>query len=306
MIRVVFLGMGGPITTMVLNTLLSHKNVELMCLIKPLQKGNSDSKAKQIFQKLPPLIQRAIRSCRIKFLNIEKWQLPDLISRFNIDVITTGDINSGKTIELIQSKKPDLIVVANFNQILKKGILSIPKIGCINVHPSLLPDYRGANPIFWMFKNNEQTGGTTIHLIDEGIDTGGIIKQSEFRLSESESVQSYSIKCGHAAAKDLNSVLDSLSENTSLSSVNIVKKGKYYPRPTEKDGELLLIDKPEIVLRNYRVMKNYTPVYLSIDNKQFTITSAWIDKTNESGNEPNEFVYSSNEKALKFKGTYNA
>lgn len=306
MIRVVFLGMGGPITTMVLNTLLSHNNVEMICLIKPYQKDTFNPRSKKIFRKFPLFIQNAVRSFRIKFFNIEKWQLPDLISHFNVNLFTTKDINSKETISLIESQKPDLIVVANFNQILKKEIISIPKIGCINVHPSLLPDYRGANPIFWMFKNNEKVGGTTIHVIDEGIDTGNIVKQSKFNLSLDDNVLSYSIKCGKHASKDLNDLLSSLSENAQLRTMKISEKGKYYRKPNKQDGELMLNDTPELVLRNYLVMRNYIPVYLNINNKQFTIISATLNKSKKLEIKSNEFVYSSGSKTLKFKGTYNA
>ncbi|WP_439182198.1 methionyl-tRNA formyltransferase [Carboxylicivirga taeanensis] len=306
MIRVVFLGMGGPITTMVLNSLLNHNNVELMCLIKPYQNVSSNSYGKKILKKLPLFIQKIIRSCRIKYFKIDNWQLPDLVSYYNINVLTTSNVNSKDTIKLIESFKPDLIVVANFNQILKKEVLAIPHIGCINVHPSLLPEYRGANPIFWMFKNNEQFGGATIHFIDEGIDSGRIIKQSKFSLSEEETVLSYTKKCGKAAAKDLENLLDLFSINAQLPIKEPSETKKYYRKPTKEDGELLLTGKPELVFRNYNVMKNYVPVYLTINNKQFTIIKAKFSNRKKVKSKSNVFVYSSDNKVLIFKGKYNA
>jgi len=78
----------------------------------------------------------------------------------------------------VQDLQPDLMVVHSIFQLLKKNFFSIPTYGTINLHPSLLPDYRGPNPWFWMYYNMDKTGGMTVHYIDEGEDTGDIIYQA--------------------------------------------------------------------------------------------------------------------------------
>jgi len=82
----------------------------------------------------------------------------------------------------VRNKNPDVIVVYSMSQLLKKNIFEIPKYGTINLHPSLLPSYRGPNPIFWMYYYTEKKGGVTVHYIDEGEDTGDIIYQEEFDI----------------------------------------------------------------------------------------------------------------------------
>ena len=85
-------------------------------------------------------------------------------------------------IEWIHSIKPDIIIVYSMSHLLKKKIYSIPKFGSINFHPSWLPDYRGPNPNFWQTYNLELNPGVTIHHINEGEDTGDIIKQQRYKI----------------------------------------------------------------------------------------------------------------------------
>lgn len=94
-----------------------------------------------------------------------------------LDLYQPENINSEESIEKIKDIGPDFIIVAAFGQILKKEILSIPKYGCINVHASLLPKYRGAAPINWSIISGENTTGITIMEMDEGLDTGHMLNK---------------------------------------------------------------------------------------------------------------------------------
>lgn len=82
----------------------------------------------------------------------------------------------------IKEINPDLIVVYSMSQLLKADIFNIPKYGTINLHPSLLPRYRGPNPDFWMYYNVDLEKGVTVHYIDEGEDTGDILLQESFKM----------------------------------------------------------------------------------------------------------------------------
>ncbi|MFZ5391969.1 MAG: methionyl-tRNA formyltransferase [Patescibacteria group bacterium] len=83
---------------------------------------------------------------------------------------------------------PDLIIVAAYGQIIPKKILELPKFGCINVHASLLPKYRGASPIHYVLLNGEQETGVTIMKMDEGMDTGEIISNFQFPISNKDNL----------------------------------------------------------------------------------------------------------------------
>lgn len=94
--------------------------------------------------------------------------------------------NNPEFINKIQELKPDVICVVAYGKILPKEILDIPKYGCINVHASLLPKYRGAAPIQWAVINGDKITGVTTMYMDVGMDTGDIIKVKETKIDENE------------------------------------------------------------------------------------------------------------------------
>jgi methionyl-tRNA formyltransferase len=100
----------------------------------------------------------------------------ELAIKYNIDVYQPQKLkNNVEMIEKIKEIEPDFIVVVAFAQILPKEVLDIPKYGCINVHASLLPKYRGAGPINWCVINGEKQTGITTMLMNEGLDTGDML-----------------------------------------------------------------------------------------------------------------------------------
>ncbi len=94
--------------------------------------------------------------------------------------------NGPEFMQQVQLLGVDLIVVAGFARILTRALVDVPRLGCINVHPSLLPHYRGPEPFYWVLANLEKTTGVTIHHVDEGIDTGDIILQRELEIRPNE------------------------------------------------------------------------------------------------------------------------
>ena len=98
--------------------------------------------------------------------------------------------------EEISKLKPDLIIVASYGKIIPSNILAIPRLGCLNLHPSLLPKYRGPSPIQTAILNNDKTTGLTIILMDEKIDHGPIIGQKKITISSGENYQTLEKKNG--------------------------------------------------------------------------------------------------------------
>ena len=89
-------------------------------------------------------------------------------------------------LDFLFKNKPDMIWVADYKFILPKEIIIIPKYGAINFHPSLLPHYRGRAPLNWAMINGEKYTGLTVHMIDEGIDSGDIIHQEKIEISKED------------------------------------------------------------------------------------------------------------------------
>ena len=89
-----------------------------------------------------------------------------------------------ETIEYLKELKPDFIIVVAYGQILTKEVLDIPTYGCINLHASLLPMYRGAAPLNWVIVNGEKKSGNTTMLMDVGLDTGDLLLKDEIDITE--------------------------------------------------------------------------------------------------------------------------
>lgn len=103
--------------------------------------------------------------------------------KLGLQVFQPKSLKNNESFELIKELSPDVIVVAAYGKILPKNILDFPKFGCINVHASLLPKYRGAAPIQWSVINGDDKAGVTIMKMAEGIDTGDIISQKEITIN---------------------------------------------------------------------------------------------------------------------------
>ncbi len=106
--------------------------------------------------------------------------------RHDIPVFQPEKVKEDEAVLRLREEEPDIIVVAAFGQILSKEILELPKYGCINVHASLLPKYRGAAPIQWSIIDGEEKTGVTIMQMNEGLDTGDILTQREVPISSTE------------------------------------------------------------------------------------------------------------------------
>lgn len=105
---------------------------------------------------------------------------------YGLPVFQPVKVRTPEVIEKIKAMAPDVIVVVAFGQILPKALLDIPKYGCINVHASLLPKYRGAAPIQWAVINGEKVSGVTTMYMDVGLDTGDMILKEEIVLDKKE------------------------------------------------------------------------------------------------------------------------
>ena len=121
-----------------------------------------------------------------------------------------GSINDEIWLNKINEIKPDLIICIRYAEILKNSLLTIPNGGVINFHPSLLPKYKGMAPIFQALLHNENEIGFSLHYIDEGIDTGKIIKRQKIKTEKNESVSHIAIRAHVVAGYELLSILNNL------------------------------------------------------------------------------------------------
>lgn len=122
-------------------------------------------------------------------LKLQPSPVKVLALRENLSALQPERARRPEFISQVRELQPDLITVAAYGQILPKELLEIPRFGCINVHTSLLPKYRGAGPIQWAILNNEPETGVTIMKMDEGLDTGDILSQERTPITAQDTAQ---------------------------------------------------------------------------------------------------------------------
>jgi methionyl-tRNA formyltransferase len=122
-------------------------------------------------------------------LKLQPPPTKDLALRRGLPVLQPARARDPQFVQQMQTLGPDLVAVAAYGQILPKALLDLPRFGCINVHTSLLPKYRGAGPIQWALLNGETETGVTIMKMDEGLDTGAILDQQSTLIRPQDNAQ---------------------------------------------------------------------------------------------------------------------
>lgn len=133
--------------------------------------------------------------------------------------------------------KPDIIVVVAYGKILPLPILKLPPLGCINVHASLLPKYRGAAPIQWALINGEKKTGVTTMLMDEGLDTGNILLQEETEIADEDTAETLSQRLSEMGASLLMKTIKGIKDG-SLKPVPQGGAPSYAPPLKKEDGRI--------------------------------------------------------------------
>lgn len=128
----------------------------------------------------------------------------------DIPVFQPVKVREPEAVEVLRGYGADIFVVAAFGQILSEEILTMPRYGCVNIHASLLPKYRGAGPIQWAIINGEKTTGVTIMQMDRGIDTGDMLLKEEVAIDSGETGDSLHDKLAMTGARLIVAALDQI------------------------------------------------------------------------------------------------
>ncbi|MDY6853794.1 MAG: methionyl-tRNA formyltransferase [Thermodesulfobacteriota bacterium] len=205
--------------------------------------------------------------------------------RKDIAVFQPGNVKDQTFISKLRELKPDVVVVVAFGQILPKEILMIPRLGCINLHASLLPRYRGAAPINWAIINGDKVTGVTTIYMDENLDTGGILLQQEIEIEDNDTAESLHNKLAKVGAHLL---LETLKRHKQKSITPIFQdnsKATPAPKLKKKDG-LINWNKGSVEISNLirglnpkpgafsyfddKILKIFSGISLKGDTKEIT------------------------------------
>lgn len=178
--------------------------------------------------------------------------------------------------EEIKKYKPDLIVTCAYGQIVPKEVLDIPRLGCINVHASLLPKYRGGAPIHYAVINGEKETGITIMYMDEGMDTGDMISVAKLPIDNHDTTESMHDKLSQLGASLLSETLPSIINGTN----NRIKQNKdeatYAPTIKREDEHLDFNQSSKEIDCKVRGLYSWPLANLTLNNEEMKVLEGYI------------------------------
>ena len=193
-----------------------------------------------------------------------------------IPVFTPEKLRLPENVDVVREAEPDMIVVAAFGQILPKSVLDIPRYGCINVHASLLPKYRGAAPIQWSILDGESETGITIMYMNEGLDTGDILLQKVVPIDAVETGGSLHDKLAETGAEALVEAIPGIIDGT----LEPVPQGEmttpYAKQLTKEMGRLDFSWDAEKLERYVRGLNPWPGTYTFRDGQMLKIWAAEV------------------------------
>lgn len=189
-------------------------------------------------------------------------------------------IKTPEAVEQLRTYEADIFVVAAFGQILSKEILDMPQYGCVNIHASLLPKYRGAAPIQWAVIDGEEETGVTIQQMNEGIDTGDILSQAVVRLDKKETGASLFDKLADCGAQLIVETLVEIEKGT-LTPVKQDDSKSTHAKMLSKDMGRLDFSQEAVVLeRKIRGLNSWPSAYTYFKGKTLKIWDADVIEEN--------------------------
>jgi methionyl-tRNA formyltransferase len=206
--------------------------------------------------------------------------------KYRIPFFRVEDINSEMIEKQILYLKPELIVVCHFQKILKKNIISIPILGCINLHPSLLPEYRGMSPQHWPIINGDSETGITIHFINEGVDTGDIILQERIKISNDMYVVDLQKKMLEVYRNIMVCAINKISERKDIFMKQDIQEGSYYGRLKESQCKIVITNG---IASAYNLIRGVSMPYFGAELEGYKIWKSRKADNNISNKIQDEF-----------------
>ncbi len=212
----------------------------------------------------------------------------EIAVKYGIPVMQPEKVRVPEAVEELRSYNPDLIVVVAFGQILPKSILEMPRYGCVNVHASLLPKYRGAAPIQWAVINGEKESGITTMMMSRGLDKGDMLLKCKVTLDEKETGDSLHDKLAALGGPLLLETIDGMEAGTITRIVQDDSLSSYASMLTKQMGKIDWT-KPAAELECLiRGLNSWPSAYTTLNGKTVKIWDA--DVVLAEDGEPGEVI----------------
>jgi methionyl-tRNA formyltransferase len=275
--RALFLGMAGSFSPPALLALLDN-SVDVCAVVLPAPDHHPSQPALRLLE--PP--QRARPMLPVLQSSLHN-SITNIAWKHKIPVWEVGRMAAPETINLFAQYQPDIMCVACFSLYIPRVILDIPRLGCLNVHPSLLPANRGPDPLFWTFHDGQHETGVTIHMMDEGLDTGPIVAQERVMVPDSITYTQLEAECATLGGKLLARSLWQLYDGSATLVPQDESKSSYLPMPTGKDYVVMASEWE--ARRAYNFIRGVgsasQPVTLLVDGQSIQATSAFSYSHND-------------------------
>lgn len=196
---------------------------------------------------------------------------------YGMKIVQPEKLKGEDVIRELRETAPDVIVVVAFGQILPKAVLEIPALGCVNVHASLLPEYRGAAPIQQSILDGKKETGVTTMLMDEGLDTGDILLQKKITIAEDETGGSLFDRLSVLGAALLMETLKGLEAGT-IVPVPQPESGSYVGMLKKEMGRMDFSQPAAVLERRVRGLYPWPGAYTERNGKRLKITGAFVSE----------------------------
>ncbi len=232
-----------------------------------------------VFQTLTNLVDVVLTVTQPDKLVGRKKELtpsPIKIASLNSNIPVFQPLKIRTDYETIKNLHPDLIITCAYGQLLPEEILNLPRLGCINVHASLLPKYRGGAPIHRAILNGEDTTGITIMYMDKDLDTGDIISQVEVPILDTDTTASLHDKLSLAGAKLLEETLPSIINKTNPRLKQDNTKATYASIIKREDEHLDFTLTAKAIFNQVRALNSWPLANLLLDNAEIKVINGYI------------------------------
>lgn len=218
-----------------------------------------------------------LRCDKVRFTPLERVLIDTLNPSVELNYIKSHKLyeikarsaNSAEFKKEILKLNADIIFVATWGEKIKKPIIKLPKIATINVHPALLPKYRGPNPYLQAIKNREKESGVTFHLMDENYDTGAILHQKKVEIKSDDTGSELRSRIAKAAREGVRELLTELDKEVIIPVAQDESKASYFPQISQDDVMLDFSKSAEEVSAHIRAFSPWFKCYFEYRKEFF-------------------------------------
>lgn len=218
---------------------------------------------------------------------LEKSPVKILAEKNNIPVFTPHRLDQ-EAIAKAKNLNPDLIILVAYGKILSQAFLDLPSRGAVNIHPSLLPKFRGPSPIQNALLEDEKITGTTIMLMDAGMDTGDILKQETVEISPNETYFELEEKLIQLSSRLLMEVLLELIDQKIVPQKQEGEKATYCKMIAKNDGQIDWHDPAEMIYNKYRAFAKWPGIFTFWNSKRLKLNKISPTSIETSAHQPGE------------------